>query len=324
MRPRALFGLVLSLLGVQSIACSEEVLIGMDRIDSGESSGASAGTAASVGGAGGSSTGATSGSGGTPSAGGSAGATGAGTAGTAGTAGCVQARCGSAIYPCGDCDDNDGDGLIDANDPECLGPCDATEESLMLGIPGSDTGSCRADCVFDRGAGRGDDGCLYTHECDPLSIAPDYPPTGRSKCAHDENATIPSEVGSCAEFRATQPQQCTDLCLPLAPNGCDCFGCCEIPGRSGTFVWVGAAGADVGACTPDTLGDPSLCPRCTPVGSCFNPCDECEYCTGGVMPAESCGGVAAECDLGRAPCNPALPCPSGNYCITGCCVPEPR
>jgi hypothetical protein len=320
MRRHAFLGLGLSLLGVVSSACSEEVLIGMDRPDAGEFTGGSGGSGGTGGDAAG--TGGTvimGGSAGTLSAaGGSAGAT----AGSAGTPACEPAQCGTSVYECGDCRDNDLDGLIDADDPECLGPCDATEDSLMLGIPGNDTGSCQADCAFDRGASR-NDGCLYTHQCDQLSMAPSYPPTGRVKCEYDENATIPGVTATCADFRADQPAECRDLCLPLVPNGCDCFGCCEIPGRSGRFVWVGGAGAEVAACIAGTLDNQAVCPPCTPVGSCFNPCDTCEYCTGGVTPDASCPGAAA-CDFDRPSCTGRTECPSGAYCITGCCVGEPR
>jgi hypothetical protein len=304
MRRLAFLGLVLCPLGAVSLACSEEVLIGLDRPDAGDLVGGSGGSA--------------SGSGGTGDAGS---VIAAGTSGSGGALACEQAHCGNSVYACGDCEDNDLDGLIDADDPECLGPCDATEGSLMLGIQGNDPGSCLADCAFDRGASR-NDGCTYSHRCDPLAVAPSYPPTGRTMCEYDEDATLPGSSVSCSETRMTQPAGCLELCLPLAPNGCDCFGCCELPGRSDRFIWVGRDGADVDGCTAATLDDPSACPPCTPVPSCFNPCDECEYCTGGVTPAPTCPDVAT-CDGGRTACTGRAGCPSGHYCITGCCVPEP-
>jgi hypothetical protein len=302
MRRHAFLGLLLCLVGALSLACSEDVLVGLDRPDGGAAAGGSGGSSA--------------GAGGTELAG-SAGSLTAGGGGLA----CAEAHCGTTVFTCGDCDDNDEDGLIDADDPECLGPCDDTEGSLMLGIQGNDPGSCLADCAFDRGAGR-NDGCAYSHRCDELAVAPGYPPTGRSMCEYDEGATIPGSGLTCADMREEQPAACTELCLPLAPNGCDCFGCCEIPGRSGRFVWVGRDAADVDRCTDATLDDPGACPPCTRVESCFNPCDECEYCTGGVTPAPTCPGVAA-CDGGRMACTGRTSCPPGRYCITGCCVPEP-
>jgi hypothetical protein len=298
-RPRV-HSLVLSLLGAGSLACSEDILVGLDKPDGG-----------ALAPAGGTSSGGNGGS----AVGGNAGASGS-------TGECVQAMCGSSVFLCGDCKDNDSDGLIDADDTECFGPCDNTEVSLMLGIQGNDTGSCQADCAFDRGASRVD-GCLYTHACDMLSVAPSYPPTGRSRCEYDENATLPGSDLTCADMRFSQPAECLEVCRPLAPNGCDCFGCCELPGRSDRFVWVGAAGNDVSGCDLTTLENDAICPPCTPVQSCFNACEECEYCAGGVTPDPSCGGVVAECEGGRLSCSGRTSCPSGHYCITGCCIPEP-
>src|SRR5688572_7666857 len=72
---------------------------------------------------------------------GSGGALGSG--GSAGSLGCIPRKCPQRPEPlgCGDCQDNDNDGLSDAADPECLGPCDNTEDSFHGGIddPGNDT-----------------------------------------------------------------------------------------------------------------------------------------------------------------------------------------
>ncbi|NCT11979.1 MAG: hypothetical protein GW767_04415, partial [Rhodobacterales bacterium] len=40
---------------------------------------------------------------------------------------CYKTTCAGKLLECGDCVDNDGDGLVDWRDPECLGPCDNTE-----------------------------------------------------------------------------------------------------------------------------------------------------------------------------------------------------
>jgi hypothetical protein len=40
--------------------------------------------------------------------------------------------CQGNIYQCGDCIDNDGDGLIDADDPECTGACDNAEQGFFI------------------------------------------------------------------------------------------------------------------------------------------------------------------------------------------------
>jgi len=252
-----------------------------------------------------------------------------GSSGNAGTAEhpCEPASCQGKVYSCGDCLDNDGDGAIDADDSQCLGPCDDTEDSFYLDLPGGSGGNCQQDCYFDRNSGSGNDDCRYSLSCDPLSVAPDYPPSGDEKCAYVESGSVPGLGASCAEVSTSQPQACLDACLPLTPNGCDCFGCCELPAGSDRFVWIGSsATSGTGTCTEDVLGDPSLCKPCTPVTSCFNACDPCEVCAGRPMPDASCGDSVERCALGRPTCGQPgeEPCGSGSYCITGCCVPEPR
>jgi hypothetical protein len=254
---------------------------------------------------------------------------GAGTGGTsAGMAGessgtCEPASCQGRTYRCGDCIDNDGDGAVDAFDLDCLGPCDDAEDAFGAGLPDAMGASCRVDCYFDRNAGVGNDQCQHSQRCDPLSVGPTYPPSGLSACAYDESASIPGTSASCAELRSAQPGTCLDLCLPLTPNGCDCFGCCELPARTGHFVWVGSSNAGQSTCTAERLDDATACRPCTPVPSCFNPCDACEVCAGDTELAADCGEV--RCDPGRSPCaQVSPPCAPGFYCITGCCVAEPR
>jgi hypothetical protein len=75
---------------------------------------------------------------------------------------CVPRACagGGGVAQCADCIDNDGDGLTDERDPECLGPCDNTEGAVLLtGVPGERGGRCRVDCYFDAGNGSGRDEC---------------------------------------------------------------------------------------------------------------------------------------------------------------------
>src|SRR5262245_60451209 len=55
---------------------------------------------------------------------------------SAGGAVIVEAACQGHVYACGNTIDDDGDGLIDAQDPDCLGPCDNTEDSYFGGISG--------------------------------------------------------------------------------------------------------------------------------------------------------------------------------------------
>lgn len=236
-----------------------------------------------------------------------------------GAAGCVQTLCRGRPYQCGNCNDDDSDGLPDARDPECLGPCDDDELALSTGLPGTQTTACRQDCYFDGDKGPGNDDCLWSHACDERSVAPDYPPSGEARCVYEPTTTI---MGfDCAAMMASQQQGCLDTCLPLAPNGCDCFGCCQLPGGTGEFLFVGLGGGADG-CTLDRVDDPTACPPCTHVESCFNPCDECETCVGREAPVGCEPGSG--CPAGQAACQTDEPCDYQEYCVTGCCVPAPE
>ncbi len=252
--------------------------------------------------------------------------------GGAGTGGlpaheCQLSACQGKVYRCGDCRDNDGDGLIDSDDPECTGPCDDTEDSYYGGIPGQNNAPCRQDCYFDQDTGAGDDQCYWSHECDPYSVAPDFPPSGDSHCAYQPDVKIPGTDASCQELSETQQGRCLDVCLPLTPNGCDCFGCCELPAQSGNYVWIGSSTQNVGTCDEAHLDDPTACHPCTQVTSCLNKCDACEVCVGRTTPLADCGSSnPLRCPNGYAACGqPGEPdCDLGYYCTTGCCVPTPR
>lgn len=257
------------------------------------------------------------GAGGALALGGIAGSATAGTVGEGGMPPCMKTLCRGREYQCGNCDDDDADGLADALDPDCLGPCDDDELGLSTGLTGNQSAACRQDCYFDGDAGPGNDKCEWSLACDPLSVAPDYPPSGDARCKYGASMGV-----DCAALEATQPQSCLDTCLPLVPNGCDCFGCCELPGRSGNYHFLGAGRVAEG-CQRDTLDDPIACPPCTPVMDCFNDCGKCETCVDklpdpGCSPGSACPGGAAEC-------GPDRPCEFGDYCVTGCCrrAPEP-
>lgn len=220
------------------------------------------------------------------------------------------------MYACGDCADNDEDGQVDALDAGCLGPCDDDDEAgLRTGLSSSGP-ACRQDCYFDGDAGPGNDKCSWSHQCDPLSVAPSYPPSGDARCAYE-----PSPSGlDCAQLSQEQPAGCEEACLPLVPNGCDCFGCCELPARSGEYRHVGA-GRGSRSCSLDSLDDVEVCPPCTPVRGCFNDCQPCEACVGS-GPDPSCG-VGSSCEPGQDACGPGASCAFGFYCVTGCCARVP-
>ena len=296
----ALTGALLSLGPLTVSGCGQSVLVGLDD--------------ALQGGEGGTATGGASASGGALSLSG-AGTGDAPATGEAGAGACVPTACRGKYYECGDCIDNDRDGEVDGADTACLGPCDDDELGLSTGLKMSGGAPCRQDCYFDGDSGQGNDMCRSSQACDPLSVGPDYPPSGEMRCAYGSN-----ESEADCQALATQPTACLDSCLPLVPNGCDCFGCCELPGRSGEFRFIGSGRGELG-CRLDTLDDATTCPVCTPVKGCFNPCDSCEVCVGSA-PDPSCNAPAA-CERGSA-CGTKAACPAGEYCVTGCCARVPR
>ena len=284
--------------------------------DAGTGDASTGGTSAGGTSAGGSSAGGTS-------AGGSSGASAGGASG-AGTGG--SGACGTT--QCTDCIDNDNDGLIDGSDPECIGPLDNDEATYATGIPGDNIDPCKQDCFFDGNSGSGDDKCLWELKCDPAS-------PGAPDCPYDPNyKNCPTQ----------QSQQCIDFCTKLTPNGCDCFGCCEVPLPGGGTTNILLAPT----CTIADAADPTKCPPCTPTASCDNPCETCELClgkselppecfpdagTGGAGGAGGSGGTGGAggsggcptpvCPAGQQACGLSClaPCPAGQYCLTGCCIP---
>jgi hypothetical protein len=260
--------------------------------------------------------GAAGGAAGSLSLGGVAGSPTSGAAGRGGAPVCVKTACRGKEYQCGNCDDDDGDGLVDALDPDCLGPCDNDELGLSTGLNGNQSAACRQDCYFDGDNGAGNDKCEWSLACDPLSVAPDYPPSGEARCKYGSSMGV-----DCAGLDAVQSQTCLDTCLPLVPNGCDCFGCCELPGGSGQFHFIGV-GSGAEGCQRDNLDDPLACPPCTQVKSCLNACDKCETCVDKLPDADCDPGSA--CPDGAAECGEDTACGLREYCVTGCCRPAPE
>ncbi len=279
-------------------------------------------------------TGGTAGMGGSSGTGGMTGTGGSGGMGTGGTAatggtisGCFPAICPDGnSYGCGDCVDNDDDGVADDKDPECLGPCDDTEGPILLtGTPGETGNQCGADCYFDRGNGSGSGECKWDRRCDPLE-----PKDG---CEYD-----PGLIGELNYCPDVQPENCDAGCGALTPNGCDCFGCCTFPELAGDYVFLGSFIGNDGTCTLADLNDPALCRPCTPAGNCLNTCERCELCLGKTeIPADcfpgsgGAGGMAGAGGMGgggeRCPPEKQVcglpgddPCPAGTYCLTGCCT----
>ena len=172
-----------------------------------------------------------------------------------------QPACSGTITACTDGKDNDGDGKIDSADGECVGPCDNDEASFATGIPGDNSDACKQDCFFDGNSGAGDDKCDWNLKCDPLNPGGDLP----KACPYNPGfKNCPS----------TQTQACIDNCRGLTPNGCDCFGCCEIfTNGTSTTVFLGSG--------PDcTVATPQNCAPCTQNDDCVNTCGNCELCLG--------------------------------------------
>jgi hypothetical protein len=154
-------------------------------------------------------------------------------------------------------------------------------------------------------------------------VQPSFYPEG-SQCQFNPNANVPGSNLSCAQLQAAQSPTCLSVCGPITPNGCDCFGCCQVPGGN-TPIWVGSRDANGNpSCTTNVLNDPSKCHPCTIVQGCFNDCDTCELCFNKpVLPPEC---LCQECDPGEQLCGPpcGTPCGPGYFCNNGCCTLAPQ
>jgi hypothetical protein len=257
--------------------------------------------------------------GGTGGAGGTSGAgspTGSSSSGFSTGAG---ADCIPGGTQCTDCVDNDGDNQFDAWDTECVGPLDNDEGSFATGIPGDNSDPCKQDCFFDGNSGSGNDGCLWDLSCDPLN-------PGAPDCSYDPSQT------NCP---GPPSDKCLDFCGGLTPNGCDCFGCCEITLANMTKVTI-LLGA---GCSEEQAQNPEVCKACTQRTECLNTCETCEFCLGKPeLPPECTPGSSSSgsgsgsssgsgggngCDPTEQACDPNTPCPLNYYCLTGCCIKPP-
>jgi hypothetical protein len=115
-----------------------------------------------------------------------------------------------------------------------------------------------------------------------------------------------------------QADMCIQFCSELAPNGCDCFGCCDVKTQNGTVqVYLGG--------NPEcSLNNLAACNSCTKQPGCSNGCDpqKCELCFGEDKLPDGC--MEAGCD-NKLPCmvdqNGNSDCLDGTFCSTGCCQP---
>ena len=207
-------------------------------------------------------------------------------------------ECDGALYACGDCMDNDGDGKFDSADPECISPCDDQEDTFATGLPGDNMDPCKQDCFFDGNSGGGMGDCAWDLKCDPKS-------PGGDKCPYDPKAMCPAD----------QPQACIDSCQ--VPNGCDCFGCCTVTVDGMSYdIFLGDENC--------SLANIGTCLECTKNEDCDDTCqpENCEVCFGETEPPPGCD--MPSCD-NTDPCKVDnmgnSDCPEGTFCSTGCCVP---
>jgi hypothetical protein len=238
-------------------------------------------------------------------------ATGGATAAGGGTAAGGAAAGGAGGPPgttqCSDGIDNDGDGKIDLLDPECVSPFDNDESSFATGIKGDNMDPCRQDCFFDGDSGMGNDGCEWELKCDPSNAGVG----AAASCPYDP---------SYKNCPTTQSQKCIDKCQAITPNGCDCFGCCVVPG-------VDHAIRLDATCTAAAFGDPTRCPVCTQQSSCVKTCETCQLCLGKTTLDPSCamsdgGTPAVVCPQGQVVCGTNFQlCSEETTCVSGCCVP---
>jgi len=101
------------------------------------------------------------------------------------------------------------------------------------------------------------------------------------------------------------------------------MGCCdfELPDGTTSSVLVFTC---LSICAAESLDDPALCMPCQHAPECDNPCEHCEYCLGKkVLPSDCPVDGDQCCKPAQAKCSPTVACPPEQYCLTGCCIPNP-
>jgi hypothetical protein len=233
--------------------------------------------------------------------------------------------CTAGAAQCNNCIDDDSDGKIDGFDPECTGPADNDESTFATGIPGDNMDAINQDCFFDGDSGAGNDGCNQ-HVCCLLGAK------STQECADDLVGLVnnPQQEGNKYDFHQCfmplgdqqVPQQCKDVCGPISPPGCDCFGCCTECDAQGC-VDIALNPATSPDCDSTTLHDPTKCKPCTKVADCGG--GDCGGSTCILCPGQDPSQLPPECNTptcptGTMPCDAAGQCPEGTFCSTGCCI----
>jgi hypothetical protein len=203
--------------------------------------------------------------------------------------------CGDGhVCACSNDQDDDGDMKPDGHDPECTGPFDDYEDSFRVNDVREGNPNKCADCFFDGNLG-GDDGCSVSSLCK----IDGKPGNNRGMCKKDD---------------CTASAACLDHCLPATPNGCDCFGCCEVKSADVRIQLVAT-------CRMDKIHDAEACPTCQINESCYNPCNVCDICPGQDfedLPL-TCNN-AVSCSNAKS-CERSSECAPSQYCGQGCCLP---
>jgi hypothetical protein len=209
-------------------------------------------------------------------------------------------------YACGNCIDDDLDGLIDGQDPQCQGPEDRLEDSFATGIPGDNQDRKKQECFFD-----GDSGQCQVHTC---CLLPD------GACPDD---LLPFDrEQDCDNLDAP----CLSDCLPNTPVGCDCYGCCTVCNPDTDDCADILLGGAPAGCDPTDIGTATMseCLSCVKVetcngGECDENPDDCVLCPGqnGDDLPDTCD--ANECPEGETVCQSSDDCDGLDYCSNGCC-----
>jgi hypothetical protein len=217
----------------------------------------------------------------------------------------VPPGCMPGSTECTDCDDNDGDGLVDGYDPGCISADDRLEGSFATGIPGDNMDLCNQDCFFDGDSGAGNDGCDIPTCCFFANLA-DCP----DQC---QSGFDPADCMTTTE--------CEMTCAPATPPGCDCFGCCTICDDVDCYT-VYTHPEVAPDCTQESLADPTLCPPCVPSAECGTPCGDCILCPGQDPSDLPPGCTGAECPDGATECTSTADCTATQFCSNGCCLEQ--
>lgn len=216
-----------------------------------------------------------------------------------------QVLCGTGLCACNDGMDNDSDGVTDLADPECVSAWDDDEASFATGISGDNRDGACQDCFFDGNSGSGNDGCYLPSQC----LIDGTPGKAKGICSSCE-----------------QTADCKSFCQAYTPNGCDCFGCCDVRVGGQVKHLMIKDGCQIDGDT--TQG----CTECVPSTTCVNTCGECELCPGKTVsdlpPSCSASPDAGVpdyvCEDGAQRCGDGMPaCSAAESCSFGCCVLTP-